>query len=107
MLKHEYAWMYISTIHPMLWMMIDQQLAVLFPNQNPVEEVRKAAKYMLESYRSPYVNHAPAFSPYAGAKQQAPAPVLQYAQLPAVALLLPYRQQQMIMPGGSISDMID
>ncbi len=50
--------MYISAIHPMLRMMIDQRLTVLFPNQNPaepfpVEEVRKAAKYALESYRSP------------------------------------------------------
>ncbi len=102
-LKHEYAQMYISAIHPMLWMMIDQWLVVLFP----VEEVRKAAKYALESYRSPYVNPAPAFSPYTGVEQQAPAPTPQYAQLPAVAPLPPYRQQQMMMPGGSISDMID
>ncbi len=92
--------------------MIDQRLAVLFPNQNPaepfpVEEVRKAAKYALESYRSPYVNPAPAFSPYTGVEQQAPAPALQYAWPPAVAPLPPYGQQQMMMPGGSISDMID
>ncbi len=112
MSKHEYAQMYISTIHPMLWMMIDQRLVVLFPNQNPaepfpVEEVRKAAKYALESYRSPYVNPAPAFLPYTGVEQQAPAPAPQYTQLPAVAPLLPYGQQQMMMPGGSISDMID
>ncbi len=33
MSKHEYVWMYIFAIYPMLWMMIDQQLAVLFPNQ--------------------------------------------------------------------------
>ncbi len=57
-----------------------------------MEEVRKAAKYALESYRSPYVNPAPAFSPYAGVEQQAPAPTPQYAQLPAVAPLLPYGQ---------------
>ncbi len=112
MSKHEYARMYISAIHPMLRMMIDQRLTVLFPNQNPaepfpVEEVRKAAKYALESYRSPYVNPAPAFSPYTGVEQQAPAPALQYARPPAVAPLPPYRQQQMMMPGGSISDMID
>ncbi len=98
MLRHEYARMYISAIHPMLWMMIDQWLAVLFPNQNPAEpfpvkEVRKAAKYALESYRSPYVNPAPAFSLYAGVEQQAPAPTPQYAQPPAAALLLPYGQQ--------------
>ncbi len=104
--------MYISAIHPMLRMMIDQRLAVLFPNQNPaelfpVEEVRKAAKYALESYRSPYVNPAPAFSPYTGVEQQAPAPTPQYTQPPAVAPLLPYGQQHMMMPGGSISDMID
>ncbi len=112
MSKHEYARMYISAIHPMLRMMIDQRLAVLFPNQNPaepfpVEEVRKAAKYALESYRSPYVNPAPVFSPYTGIEQQAPAPAPQYAWPPAVAPLPPYRQQQMMMPGGSISDMID
>ncbi len=53
----------------------------------PVEEVRKAAKYALESYKSPYVNPAPAFLPYAGVEQQAPAPALQYAQPPAVAPL--------------------
>ncbi len=50
MSKHKYVRMYISTIHPILRMMIDQQLAVLFPNQNPaepipVEEVRKAATH--------------------------------------------------------------
>ncbi len=82
MSKHKYARMYISAIHPMLRMMIDQWLAVLFPNQNPaepfpVEEVRKAAKYALESYRSLYVNPAPAFLPYTGVEQQAPAPAPQ------------------------------
>ncbi len=107
MSKHEYARMYISAIYPMLQMMIDQQLMVLFPNQNPVEEVRKAAKCMLESYRSPYVNPAPAFSPYTGVEQQASAPAPQYTQLPAVAPLPPYGQQQMMMPGGSILDMIE
>ncbi len=63
---------------------------------------------MLESYRSPYVNPAPAFSPYAGMEQQqALVRTSQYAQQPAVAPLLPYGQQQMMMPGRSISDMID
>ncbi len=35
MSKHEYMQMYISTIHPMLRMMIDQWLAVLFPKPEP------------------------------------------------------------------------
>ncbi|KAK0236486.1 hypothetical protein EDD85DRAFT_954356 [Armillaria nabsnona] len=48
-----------------------------------------------------------AFLPYTGVEQQAPVPTLPYAQPPAVAPLPPYRQQQMMMPGGSISDMID
>ncbi|KAK0437484.1 hypothetical protein EV421DRAFT_1907224 [Armillaria borealis] len=111
MSQHEYVQMYISTIHPMLWMMIDQHLAVLFLNQNPVEEVRKAAKYLLESYRSPYCEPSICFLAVCSSRaaQQALQHAPQYAQPPPqpMAPLLPYGQQQMIMLGRSISDMID
>ncbi|KAK0435235.1 uncharacterized protein EV420DRAFT_1653356 [Desarmillaria tabescens] len=100
---HELNRHYINGIHPMLRVQIDQRLAVLHPNQDPAipfdyENVKTAAKYILESQRSPYINptmmyQAP-FMPYG-------VPSLGYPN----SLSMPYMpapsipQQQPINPG--------
>ncbi|KAK0202223.1 hypothetical protein DFS33DRAFT_1386513 [Desarmillaria ectypa] len=87
---HEYTRVYISAIHPGLRMLVDQQLAVLFPNQDPaqlfpVEEVWKAAKYALESYRSPYVNPTSVYALYAPQAMLPPYPMQGHQVAPAPA----------------------
>ncbi|KAK0211399.1 hypothetical protein DFS33DRAFT_1379371 [Desarmillaria ectypa] len=107
MSAHEYTRAEISAIHPGLRMLVDQQLAMQFPNQDPaqlfpVEEVWKTAKYVLESYRFSYVNPTLVYMPYTPQAMLPPYPM----QGQQVASALAYGQSP-VATGGSIAEMID